>query len=65
MIGKIIKKIRKEKGLTQNELAKIIGISQTTLSGYETGYSNPIYETIKDIANICDYDIKFVKRTKN
>lgn len=57
--------MRKEKGLTQKELAKLIGISQTTLSGYETGYSNPIYDVIKDIANICDYDIKFIKRTKN
>lgn len=63
MIGKIIKKMRKDKGLSQKELSKKIGISQTTLSGYETGYSNPIFETIKDIANICDYDIKFIKRT--
>ncbi len=55
--------MRKDKGLSQKELSKKIGISQTTLSGYETGYSNPIFETIKDIANICDYDIKFIKRT--
>ena len=32
MIGKILKYIRKEKNLTQKELAKNINIAQTTLN---------------------------------
>ena len=65
MIGKILKYIRKEKKLTQKELAKNINIAQTTLSGYETKYSNPTFEVIEKIVNSCDYEIIFRnKQTK-
>lgn len=59
MIGKILKYIRKEKGLTQKQLADILNIAQTTLSGYETRYSNPTFEEIEKIANTCNYEIIF------
>lgn len=59
MIGKILKYIRKEKKLNQKQLASIINIAQTTLSGYETNYSNPTYEVIEKIATTCDYEIIF------
>ena len=36
-IGENIAKIRKAKGLTQSELAEIIGISQNLVSHYEVG----------------------------
>ena len=36
MIGKAIKFMRKEKKLSQEQLAKILDIERTTLSGYET-----------------------------
>jgi len=62
MIGKTLKKLRKEKGLSQKQLAKLIGVAQTTLSGYETEYSNPILKTIIDIANICDYDLVLINK---
>ncbi len=65
MIGKMLKIMRKEKGFTQEQLAKIINIAQTTLSGYETKYSNPTFEIIEKIANNCDYEIIFrSKKTK-
>ena len=51
MIGKMLKIMRKEKGFTQKQLAKIINIAQTTLSGYETKYSNPTFEIIEKIAH--------------
>ena len=59
MIGKILKYIRKENNLTQKELAKKIDVAQTTLSGYETKYSNPTFEAIEKISNICDFEIIF------
>ncbi len=37
LLGKKIKKLRKEKGLTQEELAKIAKISRPTLSKLERG----------------------------
>ncbi len=59
MIGKMLKFMRKTKKLNQKQLAKILNIAQTTLSGYETKYSNPTYETIEKIANNCDFEIIF------
>jgi len=40
-IGERIKKVRKEKHLTQQELAKKIGSVQNTITGYETGRREP------------------------
>lgn len=65
MIGKMLKFMRKEKGLNQVQLSKLLNIAQTTLSGYETKYSNPTFETIEMIANECDFEIYFKnKKTK-
>lgn len=36
--GQRLKRIRKEKGLSQTELAKITGISNSTISAYEHDY---------------------------
>ena len=65
MIGKLLKIIRVNKGLKQSELAEKLNIAQTTLSGYETNYSNPKFEIIEEFANNCDYEIVFRnKKTK-
>lgn len=36
-----IKEIRKEKGLSQAELAAMVGVSRNTISSIETGQFNP------------------------
>lgn len=59
MVGKMLKFMRKTKGLNQNQLAKLLNIAQTTLSGYETKYSNPTFDTIEEIANNCNFEIIF------
>ncbi len=59
MIGKLLKVIRLNKGLKQSDLAARLNIAQTTLSGYETSYSNPRFETIEKFADNCDYEIVF------
>lgn len=33
--------VRKEKGLSQTELAKLVGVSRNTISSIETGQFNP------------------------
>lgn len=40
-IGRNIHKFRKKKGLTQSELAEILGVKNTTISNWETGDNNP------------------------
>ncbi len=59
MIGKLLKLIRINKGLKQSDLASKLNIAQTTLSGYETNYSNPRFETIEKLAENCGYEIVF------
>ncbi len=36
-----LKKIRKEKGYSQTELAKLVGVSRQTISSIETGQYSP------------------------
>ena len=63
VIGDIVRRMRESSGLSQVQLAIQLKIAQTTLSGYETGYSKPNYEVIERIARICEFDIVF--RDKN
>ena len=37
-MGTIIKKLRREKGITQEELGKIIGVQRSTINKYEKGF---------------------------
>lgn len=62
MISKIIKNMRMSSGYNQAQLAEKIGIAQTTLSGYETNYSNPNFDIVEKIAKSCDFDIVFVDK---
>ncbi len=59
MISKIIRTMRKKANLTQSQLAKLCNIANTTLSGYESNYREPTFETIAKIAEKCGYEILF------
>ena len=45
--------------LTQNDLSKLCNIANTTLSGYESNYREPSFETLEKLANECGYKIQF------
>ena len=49
-VGQNIKKIRKEKGITQEEMAKILGISRSYLANLEAGRKNVGENTINKMA---------------
>lgn len=57
MIGERIKKLRKEKGLTQKELAEMTGISLSAIEKYERGKLNPSLGKIESIANALEIGI--------
>lgn len=57
-VGEKIKKIRKERKLTQKQLASIAQISNSFLCDIEKGRSNPSLESLKDIAKALDKDIR-------
>ena len=40
-IAKKLKELRESRGLSQEQLAKIIGVDRTTIVKYETGASRP------------------------
>ena len=52
MIGKNIRKLRKEKGLSQEKLARSADISLNTLTKLESGFATkPTIQTVKKIAD--------------
>lgn len=60
MIGKIIKTMRKVKGITQEDLSRLTGIPQNTISQYETDKFEPNYNTLYKISECCGFEIEFV-----
>ena len=45
-------RLRKEKKLTQEQLAKLLNKKRTTYSNYENGYRNPDLKTIRELKRI-------------
>jgi transcriptional regulator with XRE-family HTH domain len=50
LVGANLKRVRLEKGLTQEELADLSGFTQQYLSTVESGRANPAIVTIYEIA---------------
>lgn len=56
-VNENIKKIRKEKGMTQKELGEKLGISQSAIGQFEKKESNLKIDTIKKIAIALNVDM--------
>lgn len=54
MIGIRIKEERLKKGLSQEELSKIVSVTQQAVNKWENGKSNPDLDTIKILADLFD-----------
>ena len=50
LVGANAARIRKEKGMTQERLAELSGLSQQYLSGLERGRRNPTIVTLYELA---------------
>lgn len=61
-IGDWIKERRREKGLKQYELAKMIPVNNNTLSRYETGEKVPTWDIVEKIAEILGAEIVLRER---
>jgi transcriptional regulator with XRE-family HTH domain len=53
-------KLRKGKKLTQEQLAKNVGITRSALSQYETGARTPDYEIVQRLAEYFDVSIDYL-----
>ena len=56
-IGNFIKEKRKEKNLTQDELASKLGVSNRTISKWENGHGLPDYSLILELCKVLDMSI--------
>ena len=57
-IGEFLKHLRKEKGLTQEQLAEAFYVSSRTVSRWETGSNMPDLEILIELADYYDVDIR-------
>ena len=57
--GERIKKLRKNKGVTQRELAERLGISEQAVSKWEKNLSNPSTKNLLEIAKIFGVSITY------
>lgn len=57
-IGAFLKELRKEKNITQEELADKMGVSRRTVSRWETGTNMPDMDILIDISDFYDVDLR-------
>lgn len=69
MIGNTIRELRKEKKMSQSELGKFIGVSQTTVTAWETGRAEPSSTFVSKLADLfnvsTDYLLGRSEKEKN
>lgn len=53
-----LRRLRLEKGMTQNEVGDAIGLTRQAISGYESGRTQPDIETLMRLADIYDTDLE-------
>ena len=57
-MGEFLKHLRKDKGLTQEQLAEHFYVSSRTVSRWETGSNMPDVEMLIELADFYDVDIR-------
>lgn len=63
--GVILQKLRKEKGFTQEQLARLIHKESSIISRYEKGLQNPTFETVKEFAAIFNVSMVILQEWKS
>lgn len=64
MIGNILKNMRLSANLSQKNLAKKLNLADTTISSYERENSQPDFETILKIADICGFEFRIINQER-
>ena len=59
LLGEAIKKARKEKKLTQEELGKLVGVKKSQISKIENSFTNARFETILKVFRALNVKIRF------
>ena len=59
--GEILKMLRTEKGITQVEMAEMLGISRSSVGMYEQGKREPDFELEEKIADLFNVSLDFLR----
>jgi HTH-type transcriptional regulator / antitoxin HipB len=62
-LRRTLKEAREKRGWTQRDLASRLGLTQTHISGIESGKIVPRYDTLLELVRILDRDLLMVPRT--
>lgn len=63
-IAERIRELREKKGLSQSEVAKLLGMNRTTYVHYETGYSKPT-KKLKDLCALFNVSADYILGNDN
>ncbi len=56
--GQFLQELRKEKGLTQEQLAAEMGVTRRTVSRWETGNNAPDLDILIELSDFYDVDLR-------
>ena len=59
-IGERLKEARMKKGLTQEELGKMIGVTKVSICGYELGTRTPTIDNLILLSDFLDVDANYL-----
>lgn len=61
-VGKFIVELRKEKGLTQEDIARHLGLTSQAVSKWERGLNAPNISVIEELAKFLEVDVTEILR---
>ena len=62
-MGRVLRKARENKSITQEELAEKIGVSVRTIGDIENGHRNPTFDTLYQLIQILDIPADLIFRS--
>jgi transcriptional regulator with XRE-family HTH domain len=65
IFAKRLKEVRQSKNLSQEELGKILGLTNGAISGYERNYREPDQETLQKISDILEVSLDYLLGKSN
>ena len=60
-----IKQLRKQKGLTQKEMAEAVGVGVSTVAMWESGTRTPSFKLLNDLSDLFDKSIDYILGTSD
>ena len=60
-----IKQLRKQKGLTQKEMAEAVGVGVSTVAMWESGKRTPSVKLLNDLSDLFDKSIDYILGTSD